>query len=104
MYLHNFFYLFSYYKIGDNMNIHMNELKPEYNIIDIRDSIYYNSDHVYNAVNISMKLLLNNPSKYINKNETYYIYCSGGVRSKKTCELLRLLGYNVINIIEGFDK
>ena len=86
------------------MNIYMKDLIPEYSIIDIREKSLYEKDHLFNSVNIPMDNLLNNPSKYINKNETYYIYCSSGIRSKKTCELLRLLGYNVINVIDGFDK
>ncbi len=86
------------------MSVYLNELRPEYNIIDIRDMDSYNKDHVYNAVNIPMNALLNNPSKYLDKELVYYIYCYSGIRSKKTCELLRLLGYNVINVIDGFDK
>lgn len=86
------------------MNIYLKDLKPEYNIIDIRDRESYNADHVLNALNIPMDLLLNNPSKYLDKNNTYYIYCYSGTRSKKTCELLSLLGYKVINVIDGFGK
>lgn len=86
------------------MNVYMKDLLPEYNIIDIRENYLYEKGHLFNSVNIPMNVLLNNPSKFINKNETYYIYCSSGIRSKKTCELLRLLGYNVINVIDGFDK
>lgn len=86
------------------MNIFLYELKPDFNIIDIRDSYSYSIDHVYNAKNIPMDELLNNYMFYLNKNETYYIYCKSGIRSKKTCELLRMLGYNVINVVDGFGK
>ena len=86
------------------MDIYLKDLKPEYNIIDIRDNNSYNDDHLYKAINIPMNLLLNNPSKYINKNDTYYIYCTSGIRSKKTCDLLRILGYKVINVKDGFGK
>lgn len=85
------------------MNVYLSELKPEYNIIDIRDKYSYNLDHVYNAVNIPMNDLLNNIN-LLDKNKTYYIYCTSGIRSKKTCEILRLFGYNVINVIDGFGK
>ena len=86
------------------MNIYLKDLKPDYNIIDIRDHNSYNNDHVFNSINIPMNILLNNPSNYINKNDIYYIYCTSGIRSKKTCEILRILGYNVINVIDGFGK
>ena len=86
------------------MNVFLNDLRPEYNIIDIRDNNSYNIDHVYNSINIPMDKLLNNPSKYLNKNDIYYISCKSGYRSKKTCELLSLIGYKVINVIDGFGK
>ncbi|MBQ1550905.1 MAG: rhodanese-like domain-containing protein [Bacilli bacterium] len=84
--------------------MYLKDLKKEYNIIDIRDSYSYNLGHVYNAVNIPMDILLNNPSNFLNKNDIYYIYCTSGIRSKKTCELLKLLGYKVINVIDGYGK
>lgn len=86
------------------MNIYLNDLRPEYNIIDIRDAYSYNMGHIYNARNIPMDDLLSGAGKYLNKNDTYYIYCKSGIRSKKTCELLGALGYKVINVIDGFGK
>lgn len=86
------------------MYVFLSELKPNYNIIDIRDNYSYSLGHVYNAVNIPMNQLLNNPNKYLVKAKTYYIYCKSGVRSKKTCEILRILGYDVINVVDGFGK
>ncbi len=86
------------------MYVFLNELKPNYNIIDIRDSYSYSLGHIYNAINIPMNELLNNPNQYLDKNKTYYIYCKSGVRSKKTCELLRIIGFNVINVVDGFGK
>ena len=86
------------------MNIYLKDLKPYYNIIDIRDGYDYSIDHVYNSINIPMSKLLNNYSNYLDKNEIYYIYCTSGIRSKKTCEILRNLGYKVVNVIDGFGK
>ena len=84
-------------------NIEAKRLRPELNIIDIRNTGEYGIGHIYNAKNIPMNELLNNYSKYLNKNDTYYIYCSSGNRSKKTCELLNILGYDVINVLSGYD-
>lgn len=86
------------------MNILLKELKPEYNIIDIRDREDYEKGHVINSKNIPMNDLLNNHEKYLNKNKTYYIYCTSGIRSKKTCLILRKLGYTVVNVMDGFGK
>ena len=84
--------------------IYYKDLKPEYNVIDIRDNFSYNEGHFINAKNIPMNSLLNDPGKYLNINDTYYIYCNRGINSKRTCELLRLLNYKVINVIDGYQK
>lgn len=84
--------------------IYYKDLKPEYNVIDIRDNFSYNEGHYKNAINIPMNSLLNDPGKYLNINDTYYIYCNRGINSKRTCELLRLLNYKVINVIDGYQK
>lgn len=87
------------------MEIYYRDLKPYYNVIDIRDRLDYDNGHYINAINIPYILLLNNPGKYLNKDITYYIYCTSGIRSKKTCGLLSVLGYKVINVKDGYkDK
>ena len=48
------------------------------NIIDIRNSMSYNNNHITGAKNIEYTLLVNNPSKYLNKNEKYYFYRYAG--------------------------
>ena len=35
--------------------------------------------------------------------EVYYIYCEKGNNSKKTCDLLSILGYKVVNVIDGYN-
>ncbi len=74
------------------------------NIVDIRDNYLYNIGSIPNSKNIPMNFLLTNPDNYLNNNETYYIYCNKGINSKKTCEVLTRLGYNVINIVGGFEE
>ena len=65
----------------------------------------YNLGHYINSINIPYNVLLNNPSRYLEKNKTYYIYCTSGIRSKKATELLNLIGYNIINVKDGYkDK
>jgi rhodanese-related sulfurtransferase len=80
-------------------------LKNNYtNIIDIRSIEKYNDNHMENAKNIPMQLLLQNPSKYLNYNDTYYIYCQKGINSKEVCNRLLHKGYKVVNIIGGYES
>lgn len=87
------------------MNITMAELmtlnRP--NIIDIRTTAQYNLGHVSNAKNIDNNILLTNPEKYLNKNETYYIYCNTGRTSYKLCQILASRGYKVVNVLGGYS-
>ena len=84
--------------------INVNEINNNMNLIDIRDNYMYNLEHIPNAINIPMNLLITNPNNYLNKNEDYYIYCNRGINSKRACEILTSVGYNVINIIGGFTE
>ena len=74
------------------------------NIIDIRDNFLFSIGNIPNSKNIPMNFLIMNPNNYLNKEDVYYIYCNRGINSKKTCEILTSLGYNVINIIGGFEE
>lgn len=73
------------------------------NIIDIRSREKYNDNHIPNSLNIDFDSLIINPNKYLNFNETYYIYCQKGVQSVKVCNILRRKGYRTINIIGGYE-
>jgi len=86
-------------------NISIKELikKKNINIIDIRSVEKYNDNHIDNARNINMISLLKEPSKYLNFNETYYIYCQKGINSIKVCFNLRKMGYKVVNITGGYE-
>lgn len=87
------------------INISIKDLinKDNINVIDIRSIEKYNDNHIKNAINIPYILLLKNPSKYLNKNEEYYIYCQYGKNSLKVCNILSLKGYKVYNIKEGYE-
>ena len=74
------------------------------NIIDIRDNFRFNIKHIPNAKNIPMNFLIMNPKNYLDINETYYIYCEMGVNSQEVCERLTDLGYDVVNIVGGFNE
>lgn len=73
------------------------------NIIDIRNSYLYNFSSIPSSKNIPGNFLLMYPEKYMNKNEEYYIYCSAGMKSPKVCSELVNKGYNVVNVLGGYN-
>ena len=74
------------------------------NIIDIRSVQKYNDNHIPGSINIEYNKLLGNSDKYIRKDDTYYIYCQKGVMSKRVVNYLRSLGYNVYDVIGGYES
>ena len=78
------------------------KLSPN-NIIDIRSKSKYLSDHILNAKSIDYFDLINRPELYINKDETYYIYCDSGIKSKTATSILNSLGYHTIHVIGGYN-
>lgn len=78
----------------------MNLKKPK--IIDIRDKYSYSQGHINNAVNIPYYSLLSNYSIYLNKTDTYYLYCDYGKQSMEISNRLNLFGYHTFYIKEGY--
>ena len=74
------------------------------NIIDIRSNDKYNINHIPGSINIEFFELVNNPSKYLNFKDTYYLYCTSGYTSKMVVNKLNSLGYNTVNIDGGFNN
>ena len=68
----------------------------KYKIIDVQDRSMYNNHHLNGAINIPYDELINNYRMYLNKNETYYLYCKSGKLSKRASIILNYLGYNTI--------
>ena len=87
-------------------NISVYELKKlnNINIIDIRSKEKYNNNHIPNAINIEQEKLLLEPSKYIEKEKRYYLYCQKGMSSFNVCKILTKLGYKVTNINGGYES
>ena len=74
------------------------------NIIDIRNEQSYNNNHIDGAINIPYNKLIANPNMYLEFGKKYYIYCQKGLTSKKVCNFLLSRGFNVINIIGGYEE
>ncbi len=67
-------------------------------IIDVSEKYIYEENHIQGSVNIPYTELLNNYRKYLNKNESYYLYCKSGKLSKRAVIVLTSLGYRVFNL------
>ena len=76
--------------------------KHEINIIDIRDNYSYSKGHLEHAKNIPYYSLLANHSIYLNKYETYYLYCNYGKQSMEISNRLNSLGYTTYYVKEGY--
>lgn len=71
-------------------------------IIDIRDNYSYQQGHIKNAINIPYYSLLSNYSIYLNKQDTYYLYCDYGHQSMEISHRLNLFGYHTFYVKEGY--
>ena len=68
-------------------------------LIDIESKEVYLKHHVNGAINIDKDTLLYNRERLLNKDETYYIYCSKGNKSRRVVSILELYGYNVVQVL-----
>ena len=86
------------------MQITLQELmyKNNPNIIDIRNENEFIMGTIPSSKNIPAIKLEISPEKYLNKNETYYIFCNNGKTSKALTEKLNIQGYRTVNIIGGY--
>lgn len=73
------------------------------NIIDIRSEEKYNDNHIINACNIPFNKLIYSPDRYLDRDQVYYIYCQKGRKSIQLCSILSSKGFNVVNIIGGYE-
>ena len=88
------------------MEITVEELlkKGNVNIIDIRNTHKYVEGHIPGAISIDSYQLLFYTDQYLKKDETYYIYCDSGVRSRMIAKELSAKGYSVISVIGGYQN
>lgn len=76
---------------------------PNIKIVDVRKESEYDSEHIVNAINAPLDYI-DESSKQLEKDETYYVHCAGGYRSMTFASILRSRGYtNLINVDGGFS-
>lgn len=78
-------------------------LLPNINLIDIRSIENYNRNHIPGAKNIPYEILLLRPEKYLDKSQTYYLYCQKGMTTIKIAMILRSKGYKIVNVQGGYE-
>lgn len=54
-----------------------------------------NSKVVGSSLDVSYEELLINHSELLDKSKKYYIYCKGGIKSRKAVNILEFYGYDV---------
>ena len=72
--------------------------KGNYIIVDVRRPDEYKEGHIPNAINIVNETIDKEPQELKDKDQSIYVYCRTGRRSKEASEKLVNLGYT--NIIE----
>lgn len=90
----------------DFKTININDLGQlgDVNVIDIREAGELAVGAVAGSKHIPMMGLIMNKDQFLNKNETYYIYCAAGGRSFQTCSMLASAGYDVVNLDGGYSS
>lgn len=67
-------------------------------IIDVSDRLTYQNNHIEGSINIPYDDLINNYRYYLNKSESYYLYCKSGKLSRRAVAILSSIGYKVFNL------
>ncbi len=89
------------------MKISLDELLPvldSISLIDIRSLQEYEQGHIPNAKHIVSSELIYHANRYLEYNQTYYLYCDVGYISEDVCRRLRMQGYHVFSIIGGYQN
>lgn len=73
--------------------------------LDVRTPEEFEAGHLPNAINLNWfeKDFEAQSENLLPKNQSIYVYCKSGKRSKKATKKLMALGYNVVNLTGGFD-
>jgi rhodanese-related sulfurtransferase len=99
--------MFDFFKRDDSKVIHVNDMDNligQVELIDIREPYEYKTGSLKTAKNIPMGNLLTHPDKYLVKDQTYYIFCQSGARSRSTTRALTRQGFSVIDVAGGIGS
>ena len=92
-------------KVADFTSISMEEAKEkfktkgDYMILDVRRPDEYAQGHIPGAINLANESITDTePAELMDKDQTIYVYCRSGNRSRQASAKLAAMGYS--NIIE----
>lgn len=74
-----------------------------FDILDVRKSSEYFSEHLPDAINLPLDDI-NNSMSQIDKHKTYFVHCAGGYRSMIFNSILRARGFDQLIDIQGGFK
>lgn len=73
------------------------EMPGEYIIVDVRRADEFSAGHIPGAINIANEDIIDTePAGLPDKNQTIYVYCRSGNRSKQASAKLAAMGYTDI--------
>lgn len=99
--------MFTLFKKEDSDSVYVNEIDKmlnDINLIDIREPYEFSNGRISKAKNIPMGQLLQNPNRYLDQKQKYYIMCQSGGRSSGAVAALKKAGYDVINVKGGMGS
>ena len=77
--------------------------KEKLNIFDVRKVNEFNSEHLVDAINIPLNVLVDNLSEFP-KDKPFILHCAGGYRSMIAASILKQKGFdNFVDVIGGFS-
>ncbi len=99
--------MFDFLKRNSTEVISVNDLDNligKIELIDIREPYEYAGGSIKSTKNIPMGKLLSETDKVLKKENTYYIMCQSGARSRRTTRALAQQGYHVIDVSGGMGS
>ena len=73
-------------------------------LIDVRTPEEYQAGHLEQAININwFDTDFQNQVEELDSKNTFYVYCKKGGRSAKAAQLLDSLGYEVVDLLGGYE-
>ena len=88
-----------------NNLIQSNVMNPNFNIIDVRTAVEYNTERIEGAININSSASdFSSQLNMLNKDQIYLLYCRSGNRSGNALDTMEGLGFTeVYNMTGGIN-
>ena len=86
-----------------NINDGIKEFRKNKNavLLDVRTKKEYNYGNIKGSVNIPVQLLERVSRQIVDKDTPIYVYCHSGIRSARSVQALKDMGYNKVTDIGG---